>query len=196
MQIMKVSSAILLIAVLAFAWRLKSVTTVVTQQTQMLAEQQQQINTLQQKLDDKSVQETLSVQMRGSEMAGKFLSSRGWKPVVGDDYKNHFNSKLKKCFVLVSSYLPNNDFTTMDLYDAVEGRRYATYNGHNICDVAITNNAKKCALDSGSIWFDGNDSRLPADFTISFRGLPHGGGSGDSNIQKTFLERIQPFMSE
>jgi hypothetical protein len=193
---MKVLSSILFIVVLALAWRLKSVTTAVTQQKQLLAEQQQQIKSLHQRLDDKSVQDALSMQTQCSEMASKFLSSRGWKLGIGDDYKNHFNSKLKKCFVLVSSYLPKDDFVTIDLYDSVEGRRYATFNGHGICDVAITNNPKKCALDSGSIWFDGNDSRLPADFTIGFRGLLYGGGSGDSNTKKIFLERIQPFMSE
>ena len=193
---MKVATAILLIAMLALAWRLKFVTTVVTHQQQLLAEQQQQIQALHWKLEDKSVQEALSLQTQCSEMASKFLSSRGWKPRAGDDYKNHFNSKLKKCFVLVSSYLPKDDFVTIDLYDAVEGKRYATFNGHQICDVGITKNPKICALDSGSIWFDGNDTRHPADFTVGFRGLLYGGGSGDENTRKTFLDHIQPFMSE
>ncbi len=61
-------------------------------------------------------------------------------------------------FVLVSGYLPNDDFRTFDLYDAVGGRHYATYNGHNTCSPAITGNPRKCAMDSGSIWFDGDDS--------------------------------------
>ncbi len=196
MRIMKVASAILLIVVLALAWRLKSVTAVVTHQQQLLAERQQQIEALHRELEDKSVQEALSLQTQCSEMASKFLSSRGWKPGVGEDYRNHFNSKLKRCFVLVSSYLPKDDFVTIELYDAVEGRRYAIFNGHQICDVAITKNPKKCALDSGSIWFDGNDTRHPADFTAGFRGLLYGGGSGDENTHKTFLDHIQLFMSE
>jgi len=194
MRIMKVASTILLIAVLALAWRLRSVTAVVTHQQQMHAEQQQQIQTLYMRLEDKSVQETLSLQTQCSEMASKFISSRGWKLGINDDYEN--NSKLKKCFVLVSSYLPKDDFITIDVYDSVEGRRYATFNGHQICDGAITKNPRKRALDSGSIWFDGNDTRHPADFTAGFRGLLYGGGSGDENIQKTFLDHIQPFMSE
>jgi hypothetical protein len=158
--------------------------------------QQQQIEVLKKALSEKSTQEALALQTQCAEAAGKFLSSRGWKPGVGDDYKNHFNSKLKKCFVLVSGYQPNADFVTVDLYDAVEGRHYATFNGHNICDVAITKDPRKCSVDSGSIWFDGDDSRHPADFVAGFRGLLYGGGSGDATTQKTFLERVQPFMSE
>src|SRR5262249_20144352 len=122
-----------------------------------------------------------------------------FKPVLkasGDsDYKNHFNSKLNKCFVLVSDYSLNDDFRTLDLYDAAEGKRYATYHGHNVCEVAITKNSKRCALDSGSIWFDGNDSRNPPDFRVGFRGLLYGGGAGDENTQKTFLDQIQAFMT-
>ena len=158
---MKIASAVLLIALLALAWHLKSVNALVAHQQQLLGEQQQQIQTLHRALDDKSVQEALSLQTQCSEMASKFLSSRRWKASVGGDYRNHFNSKLKKCFVLVSGYLPKDDFVTIDLYDAVEGRHYATFNGHQICDVAITKNPKKCAVDSGSIWFDGDDTRRP-----------------------------------
>ena len=98
--------------------------------------------------------------------------------------------------MLVSGYQPNDDFVTIDLYDAVEGRRYATFNGPNICDVAITKNPKKCIVDSGSIWFDGDDSRTPADFTAGFRGLLYGGGAGDATAQKTFLDHVRPFMTE
>jgi hypothetical protein len=191
MRTMKILSAILFIAVLALAWRLKSVTTVVTQQRQMVAQQQEQIKALHKRLDDKSAQETLSMQIHCSEMASKFLSSRSWKIGSEDDYTSHFNSKLRKCFVLVSGYSPKDNFVTIDLYDSVEGRRYATFNGYSICNDAITYNPKKCALESGSIWFDGNDRRVPADFTIGYGGI-----SGDSNTQKIFRERIQPYMSE
>src|SRR2546426_6747399 len=191
MRIVKVASAILLIVVLALAWRLKSETAVVTHQQQLLSEQQQQIQALHRELEDKSVQEALSLQTQCSEMASKFLSSRGWKPDEGEHYRNHFNSKFKKCFILVSSYLllnPKNDFVTINLYDAAEGTRYATFNGHQICDVAITKNPGKCVFDGGSIWFDGNDTRHPADFTVGFRGRLYGGGAGDENTQKTFFD--------
>jgi hypothetical protein len=51
-------------------------------------------------------------------------------------------------------------------------------------------------LDSGSIWFDGNDSRVPADFTVGFRGLLNGRGAGDENTQKAFLDRVRSFMNQ
>jgi len=187
--IMKITSVILLIALLGVAWHLHS-------QQQLLGEQKQQIQTLNQELTNKSMQEAFTLQAQCSEVARKFLSSKGWKPDAGDEFKNHFNLKLKKCFILVTGYLPNDDFVTIDLYDALEGKHYATYNGHHICDVVITRKPDKCALDSGSIWLDGDDSRTPADFTAGFRGLRFGGGTGDETTQKTFLNHIQPFMNE
>jgi len=186
---MKVVVAALAIALLALGWRLNSANV-------MLREQQQQVQTLKKALSERSAQEALALQTQCSEMAKKFLSTRGWKPGVGDDYKNHFNTKMNKCFVLVSSYLVNDDFATFDLYDAVEGKRYATYLGHNICDVSITQNPKKCSVDSGHVWLDGDDTRLPADFIAGFRGSLYGGGSGDATTQKTFLDHIKPFMTD
>jgi hypothetical protein len=160
-----------------------------------IRQQEQRIQDLTAALADKSKQQALAEQRECAASANRFLVSRGWKPDDGSDYENHFNSRLNKCFVLVSGYLLKEDFRTFDLYDAVEGRHYATYNGHNICNPAITKNPRKCAMDSGSIWFDGNDSRTPADFTVGFRGLLYGGGAGDEGTQKAFLDRVRDFMS-
>ncbi len=161
-----------------------------------IRQQDQKVRDLTSVLADKSKQQALAEQSDCAAHASRFLASRGWKPGSGDDYENHFNPKLNKCFVLVTGYLPNEDFRTYDLYDAVEGRRYATYNGHSICSPVITGNPRKCAMDSGSIWFDGNDSRTRADFTVGFRGLLNGGGAGDEETQKTFLDRVRQFMSQ
>jgi hypothetical protein len=198
---MKIVLVILLVALLALAWRLNSTNATLVRQQQTLSRQQQQIQTLTTALADKSKQEAAALQEKCSETASKFFSSSaGYKNADGFDYKNHFNSKLNKCFILVSSYLHKAnayaDFSSIDLYDAVEGKRYAQYNGHFICDVALTKNPRKCIVDSGRIWFDGNDTRNPPDFTVGFRGLLYGGGAGDENTQKTFLDHIQPFMSE
>ena len=73
-RIMKIASAVLLIAVLAVAWRLNSVNTVTTHQQQLLGEQQQQIQALRRELADKSTQEVLTLQTQCSEMASRFLS--------------------------------------------------------------------------------------------------------------------------
>ena len=77
----------------------------------------------------------------------------------------------------------------------MEGRHYATYNGHDICDPVITGDPDKCAMDSGSIWYDGDDSRTPADFTVGFRGLLYGGGAGDVGTQRAFRDRVRDFMT-
>ncbi|MBI3663257.1 MAG: hypothetical protein HY234_09430 [Acidobacteria bacterium] len=105
-----------------------------------IRQQEQRIQDLTAALADKSKQRALSEQTECAASATRFLVSRGWKPDLGSDYENHFNSRLNKCFVLVSGYLLKEDFRTLDLYDAVEGRHYATYIGHNICSPTITRN--------------------------------------------------------
>jgi hypothetical protein len=185
---MKIALVVLLVAVVALAWRLNVVNAT-------LGEQRQQIRTLTTALADRSKREALALQTDCSATASRFLVSRGWKAGDGSDYRNHFNVTLNKCFVLVSAYVPNEDFRTLDLYDAVEGRHYAMYVGHNMCDAAISRNPKHCAMDSGMIWSDGND-RNRSDFTVGFRGLLYGGGAGDENTQNIFMEHIQRFMNE
>lgn len=167
--------------------------------------QREQIDELRNDLAKRRIDDQLTAQANCAELAHRNLVAHGFKQEDGPNgdtvnYENHFNSKLRKCFVLVRSYSPNDDFLTIDLYDAVEAKHYATFNGHSSCDpevLAISGqNPKKCDLDSGQIWFDGNDAKNPADFTVGFRGLRYGGGSGDATTQKTFLDHVQPFMSE
>jgi hypothetical protein len=182
-MLMKVGLATLSAVAIALGWWVFSVNATIRQQTVQI----QELKT--------ALTQALAVQTECAASAQKFLASRGWKADDGS-YENHLNARLNKCFVLVSEYDLKDDFRTFDLYDAVEGRHYAAYNGHNICDVAITNNPKKCMVDSGQIWFDGDDSREPADFTAGFRGLLYGGGAGDENTQKAFLDRVRGFMSQ
>ncbi len=120
-------------------------------------------------------------------------SSQGFS----SSYTNHWNKKIGKCFIQINSMSTRlDDFVTIDVFDAFEGKHYAVYIGHNICDVAVTNNPKKCQVDSGNIWFDGNDTRNPSDYHVGFQGSAVGPGIGDDNTQKQFLEHIQPFMTE
>jgi hypothetical protein len=137
----------------------------------VIRQQNAQIHGLQTAIRAQSQKQGHAAQVECAASAQKLLSSRGWKPEDGSEYENHFNARLSKCFVLISTYLLKDDFRSIDLYDAVEGRHYAAYNGHNICDVLITGKPKKCMIDGGSIWFDGNDSRHPSDFNVGFRGL-------------------------
>ena len=182
---MKGALATAFLAVIVLGWRLLSV-------SRMMLRQMQEIHELRVALTNQSQEEELSHQTECAAAAQKFLTSRGWKAGEGDTYENHFNSRLNKCFVLVSSYTFKGDFRTFDLFDAVEGRRYASYIGHDLCLMY----PKRCLVDSGSIWFDGNDYRSPADFVVGFRGLLHGGGAGDESTQKAFLERVRNFMSQ
>jgi hypothetical protein len=163
---------------------------VVTSKT--VQQQSSEIRELKASIAAASEKQGLADQMACAASAQQFLSSRGWKPGEGDTYENHFNGRLKKCFVLVSAYLFNEDFRSIDLYDAVGGRHYATYNGHNMCILAVS----KCASDGGSLWFDGNDSRQPPDFMVGFRGLLYGGGAGDEQTQRAFLDRVRTFMTQ
>ena len=182
---MQIALAVLLIAVFL----------ILARQQQALSQQQQQIQTLTAALAGKSKQETLFSQNQCSETANKFLSNRHYERTDGFGYQSHFNAKLNKCFVLTSYYSLKDDFLSLDLFDAVEGKHYAEFNGHNICEASPANNPKKCLLDSGSIWFDGNDAKASADFTCGFRGLRFG-EFGNENTQKMFRDHIQPFMND
>ena len=51
-------------------------------------------------------------------------------------------------------------------------------------------------MNSGDIWFDGNDTRNPSDYHVGFEGFANGPGVGDVNTQKQLLDHIRPFMSE
>lgn len=143
----------------------------------------------------------LSLQTKCSDMALKFFNEHGYKTdnANGDTYTNHYNSKLNKCFILLSSYMVNDDFLIIDLIDVLEGKTYADFSGHNICDptVLTMSNQKlnKCQLDAGNIWFDGDSTRSPADYHVGFQGYAVGPGIGDENTQKQFLEHVQPFMN-
>jgi hypothetical protein len=99
-------------------------------------------------------------------MANKFLSNRPYERTNGFDYKSHFNAKLNKCFVFISDYDIKNDISLLNVFDAVEGKHYAEFDGH------------------------------PSDFTVGFRGLRFGGGAGDENTQQTFRDHVQPFMND
>jgi len=150
--------------------------------------------------NSKQVTSSLELQAKCADMAKKYFTDKGYKGSDGFDYTNHYNQRLSKCFILISSYTANDDFLTYDLYDALEGKHYAMYIGHNNCNLtalsATGDNLKKCQLDSGSIWFDGNDTKNPADFHVGFQGIAVGPGTGDENTQKQFMDRVQQFIND
>lgn len=134
----------------------------------------------------------MSLQAKCSDAATKYFISKGYKKEIAYTYVNHFNSKLDKCFILISYYADIPDSTSIDLYDALEGKHYASYLGYNNCTITAT----KCQLNSGNIWLDGNDTKPFSDYHVGFQGAAIGPGVGDENTQKQFLEHIQPFMND
>lgn len=107
-------------------------------------------------------------------------------------YENHFNKKLNKCFVSIYSMGTKDDTLFIDVFDAVEGKHYAMYIGHNNCDtsfLSLSNELKKCQLDGGNIWSNGNDTITP-DFQTN------NSGNGNENTKTEFTNKIQVFMND
>jgi hypothetical protein len=146
----------------------------------------------------------IALQAKCADRAASFYKQGGYEKEPKQGFSNsyyisHWNKKLGKCFVQITSISPDGDLTSIDVFDAFEGKHYAFYTGHNFCDPAfltLAGNPKKCQFDSGSIWFDGNDTRVPADYHVGFQGFAVGPDVGDQNTQKKFLDHIQPFMTE
>jgi|SRR5690242_9004378 hypothetical protein len=141
---------------------------------------------------------SLALQNQCAERAATFYKQNGYADGTqgyANVYTNHWNGKLSKCFIQINTTSLNDDFLTIDVFDAMEGKHYAMYMGHNSCDPVMFD-PKKCQLDAGHIWLDGNDMRTPADYTIGFQGIAVGPGVGDENTLKQFLTQIQPFMSD
>lgn len=114
------------------------------------------------------------------------------------DYKNHFNSKLNKCFILIYASSLKDDFLSIDLFDVLEIKHYASYIGHGHCDplalsLEYPSNPNKCVLDSGNIWFNGDDTRK-ADLIYGFEGLLNGSGVGNENTANNFMKEISNYF--
>jgi len=142
---------------------------------------------------------TIDSQPKCAAAAETFYINNGYKEKTGlsFSYNSHFNSKLDKCFILISAVSSKNDALFVDLYDVLEKKHYASFIGHNNCDptsLVLSNNPNKCLIDSGNVWFDGNDLRNPADFHTGFNGMIKG-GSGNENTFKQFMAYVNPFMN-
>jgi hypothetical protein len=111
---------------------------------------------------------------------------------AASSYENHWNGKLRKCFVKITQTMINDNFISFDIYDALEGKRYALYIGHQICSPGIVD-PKTCQLDSGQIWLSGDDTKDP-DYQFGFRGA-QAHHIGDADTQRDFLEHIRPLMT-
>jgi hypothetical protein len=125
-------------------------------------------------------------EMTGSQSAQGFFAY----------HENHWNKARSKCFIEIYVNSVSTNFSTIDIYDAVEGKHYGEFIGHLVCDSSITHDATLCMLDSGNIWLDGNDSRWPADFHFGWQGTSVGPGVGDERTRQQFIDRAHGLMSE
>lgn len=118
-------------------------------------------------------------------------SSKDISQKVTVTYTNHWNKKRRRCFVRVDTVSPNGNITTVDVFDALERKRYATFTGHVTCDPTIVN-ARNCTFDSGMIWMDGDDDRETGDYDFGYAGGK--GRVGNANTKDEFLKHIHPLM--
>jgi hypothetical protein len=139
----------------------------------------------------------IALKQKCSESAASFYKAGGWldnSQGVTSFYRNHWNKKIGKCFIQISSAYMKDNILLIDVYDVLESKRYASYNGHQVCDPRIVD-TKECMLDSGMIWLDGDDARKTNDYHVGFNGIGNG-GVGDANTQSQFLDRIRTFMND
>jgi hypothetical protein len=112
-------------------------------------------------------------------------SSKAPDPGWTNWYKDHYNSKLNACFVLVFAHQWESDFLFIDLFDANEHKHYGEFDGHSVCTLYET---RKCQADHGSIWLRGDDLGTP-DMHFFFKGI-------EDEPKNDFMHAVRPFMTE
>lgn len=129
-----------------------------------------------------------NLQIQCADEAAKYFANEGYGEIHGlsVEYKNHFNSKLGKCLILISNFDPGTGTTIINLYDALESKHYAAFFGNNILCYPTAIDIKECLGNHGAIWLDGNDGKSP-DFSID--------QSDIKDSQEKFMGYIQSFMS-
>jgi hypothetical protein len=81
----------------------------------------------------KAIEDTpsLELQSKCASAAAEFYARSGYTAKDSADYSNHYNSKLKKCFVMIKANdmktAPGTMYVTMTVADAVEGKTYGQY---------------------------------------------------------------------
>ena len=124
-----------------------------------------------------------------SEASANFYTRTGYDFKANDDYSNHFNKKLKKCFIQINARIINNNLLNIEIYDVFENKNYAEFIGVVICDP----NNIKCQLSQGTIWLNGRDNPGPSDINLGFNGLGKG-KIGTDKTRQEFLDHARVFM--
>jgi hypothetical protein len=130
---MKVSAAILAVAVIVLAFQFY-------RQQATIRAQQVHLSELTAKIavsEANAKSNLLDYQEKCAERARKAFNDLGYKPNDMAGYENHYNTRLNRCFVLVQNidakHLPTI-WTNKNLFDAYEGKTYGEYNWHTVKD--------------------------------------------------------------
>lgn len=74
---------------------------------------------------------SLEVQSQCSQSAKGFFQRGNYDPKDNADYSNHYNARLRKCFIAITTShwdaAASAQLDTTDVFDAIEGRHYGQY---------------------------------------------------------------------
>jgi hypothetical protein len=99
--------------------------------TSQTASDQKTITDLSNRLKAIEDNPSLELQSRCAEAALTFFKRFGYEPYQNADFTNHYNPKLRKCFIAIHTLDPKtaapNVLTSQAVFDAVEGKNYGEY---------------------------------------------------------------------
>ncbi len=90
-----------------------------------LQQQQTELESLKKKQAVEIVAPPIELQEKCSGQAQRIFEQLGWNAKGSDSYENHYNPKLNRCFILISTW--NATAVTKNLSDAYEGKVYGSY---------------------------------------------------------------------
>jgi type II secretory pathway pseudopilin PulG len=98
-------------------------------QTASLREQRRQVQELNAKLASMSQAADFDLQAKCAKQAGDVWKAGGWDRKKMATYSNHYNEKLKKCFIQIEATTEESgaDVTFETVMDALESKGYAEF---------------------------------------------------------------------
>ena len=138
---------------------------------------------------DTEKKNNLDLETKCSEASAKFYTFTGYDFKANNDYSNHWNKKLKKCFIQINYRSLNDNFLSVNVFDVFENKQYADFTGVLYCSPKNI----KCLLSKGTIWLNGQDHPGPTDINLGFNGLGKG-KIGTDKTRQEFLDNVRMFM--
>jgi hypothetical protein len=139
--------------------------------------------------------DNFSLQARCANAARRFFNDAKSQMAENAHFENHYSIALQKCFIRMQEgpifSQSKYGFTSVYVYDALESKLYAEYDGDAICNKENNH----CLLNSGTIWFDANTSRNPPDVRVGYGGLMYGGAGGEDTKREFIVATDKYFMN-